>query len=256
MKNPIFDVSGKVAMVTGASSGFGAHFAKVLAAHGAKVVVAARRVDRLDALVKDIQASGGDAVAMALDVTDPASIRAAFDSAQHAFGTVQILSNNAGVADSKMAVDIDEDSWNFVLNTNLNGVWMVAMEAARRMIAAGTAGSIVNTASILGLRVAISQSSYATSKAAVIQLTKSLALEWTRKDVRVNALCPGYFITEINQDYFNGEHGKAYIAKTPARRTGALDELTAPFLLLASDAGSFVNGVALPVDGAHSIGNM
>jgi len=256
MNNAIFDVSGRVAMVTGASSGFGAHFAKLLAAHGAKVVVAARRTDRLESLVGDIEASGGEAIAVALDVTNADSIKAAFDQAESKFGVVTILSNNAGVADSKMAVDIDEPSWDFVLNTNMKGVWMVATEAGKRMIAAGMPGSIVNTASILGLRVAISQSSYATSKAAVIQLTKSLALEWTRKNIRVNALCPGYFITEINQDYFAGEHGKKYIASTPARRTGELEELTAPFLMLASDAGSFVNGIALPVDGAHSIGNM
>ncbi len=256
MSNPIFDVSGKVAMVTGASSGIGAHFAKTLADHGAKVVVAARRLDRLETLVNDIQAAGGEARAVALDVTDADSIKVAFDSAESAFGVVDILSNNAGVADPKMALDIDEPSWDFVLDTNLKGVWMVAIEAGRRMIVAGKPGSIVNTASILGLRVAVSQSSYATSKAAVIQLSKSLALEWTRKNIRVNALCPGYFITEINQEYFESEHGKAYITRTPARRTGELIELTAPFMLLASDAGSFVNGIALPVDGAHSIGNM
>jgi len=255
MSESPFDVTGKVALVTGASSG--AHFAKLLAQHGAKVVVAARRTDRLESLVSQIRADGGQAYAVALDVTDSDSVKAAFDGAEQAFGVVEILSNNAGVADAKMAVDIDEKSWDFVLDTNLKGMWLAASEAGRRMIAAGKPGSIVNTASILGLRVAISQASYATSKAAVVQLSKSLALEWTRKNIRVNALCPGYFITELNQDYFASDHGKAYIASTPARRTGVLDELSAPFmLLLASDAGSFVNGVALPVDGAHSIGNM
>jgi len=166
------------------------------------------------------------------------------------------VSNNAGVADSKLAVLIDEKSWDFVLDTNLKGAWMVATEAGRRLIAAEKPGSIVNTASILGLRVALAQSNYATSKAAVIQLTKSLALEWCRKNIRVNALCPGYFITELNEAYFSSDQGKAYIASMPARRTGEMDEISAPFMLLASDAGSFVNGVALPVDGAHSIGNM
>jgi len=256
VNNSMFDVTDRVAFVTGASSGFGAHFARLLAGHGAKVVVAARRIDRLTALVDEIKATGGEAMAVALDVTDSDSIKAGFDRANEAFGVVDIVSNNAGVADSKMAVDIDRQSWDFVLDTNLKGAWMVAMEAGRRMINMGKPGSIVNTASILGLRVAVSQSSYATSKAAVIQLSKSLALEWCRKDIRVNALCPGYFITEINQEYFSSEHGKQYIASTPARRTGELDELSAPFMLLASDAGSFVNGVALPVDGAHSIGNM
>lgn len=251
-----FNVSEKVAMVTGASSGFGVHFAKLLAHYGAKVVVAARRADRLESLVNDINNSGGTALAVTLDVTDANSVKAAFDTAEQHFGVVEILSNNAGVADAKLASDIDEASWDMVLNTNLKGVWLTALEAGKRMIAANKAGSIVNTASILGLRVAISQSSYATSKAAVIQLTKSLALEWCRKNIRVNALCPGYFITEMNEDYFASEKGQAYIASTPMRRTGKLDELSAPFMLLASDAGSFVNGVALPVDGGHSISNM
>jgi NAD(P)-dependent dehydrogenase (short-subunit alcohol dehydrogenase family) len=256
MRESIFDVSGKVALVTGASSGLGAHFATVLADRGARVVAAARRLDRLESLVTEIRSRGGEALAVALDVTNDDSIKAAFDAAEKAFGIVDIVSNNAGVADSKMAVDIDEKSWDFVLDTNLKGVWLVAREAGIRLIAAGQPGSIVNTASILGLRVSISQTSYATSKAAVVQLSKNLALEWCRKNIRVNALCPGYFLTEINKDYLNSERGRANIASTPARRTGELDELTAPFLLLASDAGSFVNGVALPVDGGHSIGNM
>lgn len=251
-----FDVSGKVALVTGASSGFGAHFAQLLAAGGASVVLAARRLDRLQSQVDAIQRNGGQAHAVTLDVTDRQSISAAFDAAEATFGVVDILSNNAGVADAKLAVDIDESSWDFVLDTNLKGAWLVAREAGSRMIATGQPGSIVNTASILGLRVAISHTSYAASKAALIQLTKSLALEWSRKQIRVNALCPGYFITELNQDFFASDKGRAYIAGTPAQRTGKLDELSAPFMLLASDAGSFVNGVALPVDGAHSIGNM
>ncbi len=254
--NPIFDVTGKTALVTGASSGFGAHFAKILSAHGAKVVLAARRMERLDSLVKEITHNGGEALAVNMDVTNAKSISSAFDAAEAKFGIVDILSNNAGVADAKMALDIEEDSWDFVLDTNLKGAWMVAREAGRRMIAGAKTGSIVNTASILGLRAAISQASYATSKAGVVQLTRVLALEWGRKNIRVNALCPGYFITEINKEYFSGEHGKAYIAGTPARRTGNMSEISAPFMLLASDAGSFVNGIALPVDGAHSIGNM
>jgi NAD(P)-dependent dehydrogenase (short-subunit alcohol dehydrogenase family) len=256
MTKPAFDVSGKVALVTGASSGFGSHFAKVLARHGARVVVAARREDRLEVLASEIAADGGEATAVRIDVTDAASVAAAFDVAEKAYGVVNILSNNAGVADSKFAVDIDEESWDRVLDTNLKGVWLVAREAGTRMIAAGESGSIVNTASILGLRVALTASSYSASKAAVIQLTKSLALEWSRKEIRVNALCPGYFVTELNAPYFATEKGQRYLEQSPAQRSGEIDELTAPFMLLASDAGSFVNGVALPVDGAHSIGNM
>lgn len=251
-----FDLQGKVALVTGASSGFGAHFAKILAERGAKVVVAARRLERLEALVTKIKASGGEAIAVVMDVTSAESVRLAFDQAEAAFGTVTVVSNNAGVADSNMALDIDEASWDFVLDTNLKGAWLVAKEAGSRMIAAGVSGSIVNTASILGLRVAISQSSYAVSKAAVVQMTKALAIEWARKNIRVNALCPGYFVTEINEDYFKTEHAKKYIAGTPTQRTGEMHEITAPFLLLASDAGSFINGVALPVDGAHSTSSL
>ncbi|BFM18164.1 SDR family oxidoreductase [Maricurvus nonylphenolicus] len=256
MKNDIFDVSNRVALVTGASSGFGAHFAKVLADHGAKVIVCARRLDRLTSLVDDITTMGGKAFAVPMDVTDATSVKNAFDEGSKQFGLIDIVSNNAGVADSKMAIATDETSWDFVMDTNLKGMWLVAMEAGRRLIAAKAKGSIVNTASILGLRTAISQSSYATSKAAVVQLSKTLALEWARKHIRVNALCPGYFVTELNEDYFNSEKGRAYIQQSPAQRTGELDELTAPFMMLASEAGSFVNGVALPVDGAHTLGNM
>ena len=223
-----FDMSGKVAMVTGASSGFGVHFAKIMAARGAKVVVAARRVERLEALVAEIKADGGEAMAVAMDVTDSASIITAFDEAEAAFGTVTMLANNAGVADVRSALKIGEDDWDKMIDTNLKGVWIAGQQAAKRMIEAGVSGSIVNTASILGLRVAFGQSSYSASKAAVIQLTKSMALEWAGKGVRVNALCPGYFLTEM----------------------------TAPFLLLASDAGSYLHGVALPVDGGQSIGRM
>lgn len=256
MNDSIFDVSGKVALVTGASSGIGAHFARVLAEYGAQVVVAARRLDRLEALVTEINDNGGEAIASVLDVTDPQSVKAAFDLAEDTYGVVNIVANNAGVADSKLAVDIEPDSWDYVLDTNLKGVWLVASEAGRRMIAAGVSGSIVNTASILGLRVSISQASYSTSKAAVIQLSKNLALEWCRKNIRVNALCPGYFRTDINKAYLESDKGRAYVESTPARRTGELHELTAPFMLLASDCGSFINGVALPVDGALLMGNI
>lgn len=251
-----FDVSGKISLVTGASGVFGAHFAKLLAEHGSKVLVAARRIDRLEMLVEDIKSSGGEAYPISLDVTDANSVKTAFQTAEEVFGVVDILANNAGVADSKLAVDIDEKSWDFVLDTNLKGVWLLSMEAGKRMIAAGKAGSIVNIASILGVRVTISQSSYAASKAAVIQLTKSLALEWSRKNIRVNALCPGYFVTDMNNEFFSTDKGKAFIAATPAQRTGTLGELSAPFMLLASQAGSFINGIALPVDGGHLLGNL
>ncbi len=253
--NP-FDLSGHHVLVTGASSGLGAHFAGVLAQHGARVSLAARRKDRLEALADRLGKEGAEVTALAMDVTSADSVREAFDRAEDAFGTVNLVSNNAGVADARLALEIDEQGWQQVMSTNVDGVWRVAMETARRLIAAEQPGSIVNTASILGLRPAISQSSYATSKAAVVQLTKNLALEWSRKGIRVNALCPGYFITEMNRDFLTSDRGKAYLATTPAQRAGELPELDAALLLLLSDAGRFINGVALPIDGAHSLGNM
>ncbi|MGI9286683.1 MAG: SDR family NAD(P)-dependent oxidoreductase [Pseudomonadales bacterium] len=247
----LFDLTGRVALVTGASSGFGEHFAKVLAENGAKVVVGARRLDRLEKLVEDIKSAGGEALAVAMDVTDGDIVSAAFDSAETTLGVVDIVVNNAGVADPKKALVVDEDSWDFVVDTNLKAVWRVATEGAQRMVKAELPGSIVNIASILGLRVAVDQSSYAAAKAGVVQLTKSMALELARHHIRVNAICPGYYKTEINEDFFNTENGQAYIKQTPARRLGEMSELTGPLLLLASGAGSFVTGVALPVDGGH-----
>ena len=254
--NTEFDMTGKVAMVTGASSGFGMHFAKILAARGAKVAVAARRVERLESLVAEIEADGGEAVAVAMDVTDSASIVSAFDQAEAALGTVNVVANNAGIADVKSALKIDEAAFDRMIETNLKGVWIVAQEAAKRMITAGVSGAIINTASILGLRVSYGQSSYSASKAAVIQLTKSLALEWAGKGVRVNALCPGYFLTEMTEAAFASPEAQEFLSASPARRPGDMDEMTGPFLLLASDAGSYLHGVALPVDGGQSIGSM
>mgnify|MGYP001813128391 FL=1 len=256
MLDSCFDVSGKTALVTGASSGFGVHFARLLANHGARVVVGARRTDRLDSLVAEIAEAGGEAKAVTMDVTDADSIAAAFDVAEAAFGVVEVVSNNAGVAVTRWAVDIAEEDWDLVVDTNLKGVWLVAREAGKRMIAASKPGSIVNTASILGMRVALTTSCYSASKAGVISLTQSLALEWSRYGIRVNALCPGYFVTEINSDFFSTEKGQEYLRKTPAGRSGRFEDISAPFMLLASDAGAFINGTALPVDGAHHLASM
>ncbi|MDF1691978.1 MAG: SDR family NAD(P)-dependent oxidoreductase [Zhongshania sp.] len=247
------DLSGRVALVTGASSGLGAHFATVLAQAGATVVVGARRVDRLQTLVASIEAEGGKALAVAMDVNDKASVVAAFDQAEAAVGAVAIVVNNAGVADSARFVDSSEEQWDFVVDTNLRAVWRVSREASARMIKAGISGSIVNIASILGLQPGVSNSLYATAKAGVIQLTKSAALELWRNNVRVNALCPGYFETEINRDFFHSEKGQQYLGRIQPRRLGQMHELSMPLLLLASDAGSFLNGVALPVDGGHLV---
>ncbi|MCC5859690.1 MAG: SDR family oxidoreductase [Ectothiorhodospiraceae bacterium] len=254
MNPTLFDMNGRVALVTGASSGLGAHFARVLADAGARVVAAARRTERLRELVDGIRQAGGEAVAVTMDVTDGDSVKAGFDAAEQAFGTVDVVINNAGVADARLFLTTDEESWDFVVDTNLKAAWRVAHEGAARMVEAKLPGSIVNVASMLGLGVQVGQSLYATSKAGVVQLTKSMALELMRYDIRVNALCPGYFETEMNRDYFASEKGQAYIRSSiPSRRLGQLPELSGPLLLLASGAGSFVNGVALPVDGGHLV---
>ncbi|WP_317932267.1 SDR family NAD(P)-dependent oxidoreductase [Halioxenophilus sp. WMMB6] len=248
-----FDLTGRIALVTGASSGLGCHFAKVLAEHGASVVLAARRVERLQGTVAAIESAGGKALAVALDVTDSDSIQTAFEQIEGQCGVVDLLVNNAGVAASKRFVKTENADWDFVINTNLKAVWEVARECSRRLVAAGKPGSIVNIASILGLQPGFGESLYSTSKAAVVQLTKNMALELIGSGIRVNALCPGYFETEMNSDFFASEKGANYIAGIPPKRLGNLSELNGPLLLLASDAGSFVNGVALPVDGGHLV---
>lgn len=246
----------KVALVTGASSGLGAHFARVLAAAGAKVIVAARRRERLAGLVDAIKKEGGEAVAVTMDVTDSESVQRAIEEGEAALGPVTILVNNAGVADSKRAINVDETSWDFVMEANLKGVWRVANAIARQLVARQQAGAIVNIASILGLRQGFGESTYAVSKAGVVQLTKSMALELAGKGVRVNALCPGYFKTEMNAAYFESDQGQAFIKQTPARRLGAMEELDGPLLMLCGEAGSFINGVALPVDGGHLVSSL
>jgi len=250
------NLENKVALVTGASSGLGEHFAKLLASQGCQVVVAARRVERLAALVAAIENDGGKAYAVAMDVTDSASVINAINSAEKTLGLITVLVNNAGVADSKRFINVDEDSFEFVLAANLKGAWRVANEICKRLVAQNLTGSIVNIASILGLRQCVGESSYAISKAGVVQMTKAMALELASKGIRINALCPGYFQTEINSDYFATDKGKAFIAGTPARRLGKVEELDGPLLLLLGDGGSFINGIALPVDGGHLVSSL
>ncbi len=248
-----FDLTGRVALVTGASSGFGEHFTRVLAAAGARVVAGARREDRLHKLVDEITASGGEALAVAMDVTDAASVAAAFAAAEAKFGTVDLLVNNAGVAAPGTLHKTAEADWDWVVDTNLKGVWLVAAEAARRMLAARRGGAIVNIASVLGMATSRGHGVYSATKAGVIQLTKHMALELAGKNIRVNAICPGYFKTEMNDEYFDSAAGQAYIAATPGGRLGRMEEMDGPLLLLASDAGSFINGALLPVDGGHLV---
>ena len=256
MLENLHSLDGKVAFITGASSGLGEHFAQVLASAGATVVVAARRAEKLEALVKKIQKSGGTAYATNLDVTDDDSIAKALDYAIKAAGSVDILVNNAGVATGGNCWELESDDYDYIMNTNLKGAWRVATLVARYLVETKKPGAIVNIASILGIRVGMHQSNYAISKAGVVQMTKSMALELGRKGIRVNALCPGYFRTDINGDFFDTPQGQAFIQTMPARRTGELHELDGPLLLLCSEAGSFMNGVALPVDGGHLVSGL
>lgn len=251
-----FSLQGKTALVTGASGGLGAHFARVLAAAGASVVVVARREDKLGTLVKEIEQSGGTAIAVAMDVTSGESVTAALDKAEAAFGQVDILVNNAGVAGSRYSLKEDEENWDFVMDTNLKGAWRVAHAVANRSASAARPCSIINVASILGLRVGDGLSTYAISKAAVVQMTKAMASELARKQIRVNAICPGYFATDMNSSYLLSPQGQQYLAGTTSGRMGEMEELSGPLLLLASDAGSFMNGTAIPVDGGHMVGSL
>lgn len=251
-----FSLGGKVALVTGASSGFGQHFAPVLSRAGAKVVLAARRTDLIQAAADAINSAGGSALAVTMDVTDSECIAAALDQVEEVFGVVTVVINNAGITIPKLLLDLSDADWNGVINTNLNGVAYVTRETARRMIAAGTGGSIVNIASILAERVQKALTNYAASKAAVVQFTKTAALELAQHNIRVNALCPGYFQTELNGEWFKTAEGQALIKRIPQRRTGNLDELNGPLLLLASAAGSLMTGAALTVDGGHVLSDL
>lgn len=249
-------LDGKVAMVTGASSGIGRHFADVLSQAGAKVALTARRVDRLNTAVGEIEASGGTAACSAMDVTDRTSITAAFDALEAALGPVTILVNNAGIASTVPAVEVEPDDWDSVVNTNLSGAWWAAQEAARRMIKGGTGGSIINIASIVGQRQAGGLVSYAAAKSGLIQVTKTMALELARHGVRVNALAPGYIGTEMNKQFFDSEPGQRLIRRIPQRRLGALADLDGPLLLLASDASAFMTGTVVNVDGGHLVSSL
>ena len=256
MNLPRFDLKGRIALVTGASSGLGRHFAQALAAAGASVAVAARRTDRLAEAVAEIEAADGRAFAVPLDVTDPASVRACFQAVEGRFGTVDLVVNNAGTAVSRPLLEQTDEDWNSVLGTNLQGAWFVAQEGARRMVAAQRGGAIVNIASITGERVAGGVAPYCASKAGLLHLTRAMALELARHGIRVNALAPGYMATELNDAFLASEAGERLRSRIPQRRFGRPEELVGPLLLLASEAGSFITGSVLSVDGGHLVSSL
>jgi NAD(P)-dependent dehydrogenase (short-subunit alcohol dehydrogenase family) len=241
-------LDGKNALVTGASSGLGWRFASALAEAGAHVALAARRTDRLEALAGEIERAGGRAHPLAIDVTDVASVRAGVAAAEAALGPLDILVNNSGVSVTKRAGDVEETDYDFVMDTNAKGAFFVAQAAGRAMIAARRPGRIINIASAAGLRVLGQLSVYCMSKAAVIHMTRALALEWGRYGINVNALCPGYIETEINRDYWETEGGKKLIGMLPRRRVGKPEDLDGLLLLLASEHSGFVNGAVIAAD--------
>jgi len=246
-----FNLEGKTALVTGAGSGLGRLFAKTLAEAGATVVLAARRREKLEETAKSITEKGGNAICIDLDVTDSASVQSCFSEIEASVGVIDILVNNAGIARQEFLVDISEGDWDAVIDTNLKGVFLVAQRAAQSMIKAGSPGSIINIASILGLRVSKALASYIAAKSAVVQITKAMALEWAPHGIRVNAIAPGFFITEMNQEQFDAGAGEILTKRVPMRRVGELEELSGPILLLASDAGSFMTGSTIEVDGGQ-----
>jgi NAD(P)-dependent dehydrogenase (short-subunit alcohol dehydrogenase family) len=249
----MFSLKGRVALVTGASSGLGARFAEVLAANGASCVLVARRADRLKELQGRIEKAGGHAIAIEADVLDRKAMTHAFYQAEKAFGFVTILVNNAGIAHATRAVDITAEEWRRILSVDLDSVFFWAQEAAKRMLAAGKKGAIINIASVAGLGVSKGIAAYATAKAGVVQLTKALGLELAFKGIRVNAIAPGWFVTDINREFLTSEAGVALKREIPMGRFGERGDLDGALLLLASDAGSYMAGTTIVADGGQIV---
>lgn len=259
MPDPIrFDLSDKTALVTGASSGLGARFARVLAAQGATVVLASRRVERLKELRAEIEAEGGDAHVVAMDVTDPESIVAGVAQAEAEAGAIDVLVNNSGVSTTQRLVDVSPEDYDFVFDTNTRGAFFVAQAVARRMIARAKdepqrPARIVNIASMAGLKVLAQIGVYAMSKAAVVHMTRAMALEWARYNINVNAICPGYISTELNEHHWESEAGRKLISMLPRKRLGQPEDLDGLLVLLCSDQSRFVNGAVIAADDGFGV---
>ncbi|MDX1422839.1 MAG: glucose 1-dehydrogenase [Kiloniellales bacterium] len=245
----LFDLTDRVAVVTGASSGLGRHFAATLARAGAKVAIAARRVERLSELAREIEAAGGRALPVGLDVTDPDSVRDCVAAAENELGPISVLVNNAGVGFPEAALDLGEAEWERVIATNLTGAWRMARETARHMVRLGHGGSLVNVASVLGLGGGAQGVAYCASKAAVVNMTRALAIDLARHRIRVNALAPGYFDSEITHELLTGPQADKLRRMIPQRRFGEPADLDGPLLLLASDASRHMTGSVVVVDG-------
>jgi len=254
--NDIFSVKDKVILITGASSGLGKHFALTLSNAGAKVILSARRKKALDSLSKKIKSSGNECLVIPLDVSSKQSVTNLIEKSINKMGHIDVLINNAGISNPVWFKDLSEESWMNVMETNLNGAFRVAKQVSDLMTKQGRPGSIINISSILGLRVGVQQTSYAVSKAGLTQLTKMMALELARNNIRVNAIAPGYIQSEMTEDFFNTTEGKNYMKKIPQRRYGNPEDLDGAILLLASEASSFMTGSVIPVDGGHLINPM
>jgi NAD(P)-dependent dehydrogenase (short-subunit alcohol dehydrogenase family) len=250
---PSFDISGQVALVTGASSGIGRHFAEVLAAAGAKVAAVARRTDRLEELARQIEGRGGDCLPLAGDVTRQDSIRGTIAAAEAQLGPVSILVNNAGVVVSKPLFEHTEEDWDYVVDTNLKGAWLAAREFAHHLVGAKRPGRIINISSILASRTIGRVPAYCAAKAGLTHLTHVLAMELARYGILVNALAPGYVETDFNREYFRTEAGQRLIGRIPLKRLGQAPDLDGALLFLASAASAYVTGAVIAVDGGHAV---
>ncbi len=255
------DLSGRVALVTGASSGLGAQFAKTLASAGCGVVLAGRRVDRLKSLRAEIESDGGSAHVVTVDVTDVHSIRAAVAHAETEMGTLDILINNSGVSTTQKLVDVSEEDYDYVFDTNTRGAFFVAQEVGKRMLARArgsapgtfTGGRIVNIASMAGLKALGQIGIYAMSKAAVIHMTRAMALEWGRYGINVNAICPGYIDTEINHHHWKTEQGKKLVDMLPRKRVGQPKDLDSVLMMLCANESHFINGAVIQADDGFAV---